>query len=516
MADEDSYHFLLENTVDILWTIDLDGRWQFITRNVEKIMHLKPSDIVGKTIWDFLAPESLPVVREKLKERIRGEDIAPYEVIIIDGRGERVPFEVVTSPIRDREGDIIGVQGISRDIAKRKCAEESARKSEAKFRDLVENTYDWVWEADREFVLTYSNPRVRDYLGYAPAEITGKSLYDLMAPGFAERIAARLKDMVRQHRKYDVAEKTMVSKGGELVPFEMTLSLMFAGDGTFEGYRGICRDIRDRKRAEDARRKAYAGLEKRIEERTAELEEAKARAELYLDLMSHDINNMNMVAMGKIEMLRTAVGPGSPGAALLDGALDMLQSSTQLIENVRKLQQAESGGLEAGIVDLCSVVENVGKKYAEVPGRVIRINVRYPQTGNCMVRANRLVDDIFSNLVDNAIKHSAPDKPIEIDIDLSRTREGGREYYRTVVEDNGPGIPEELKAKLFTRLGRGKVRVSGRGLGLYLVKKLVDGFGGKVWAEDRTPGDFRKGTRFVVLLPATPAPPAAGAGTSSA
>jgi len=55
--DEDRYRFLLENTGDILWTVDLTGRWQFMTKNVEKILHLKESDIIGRTIWDVVAPE---------------------------------------------------------------------------------------------------------------------------------------------------------------------------------------------------------------------------------------------------------------------------------------------------------------------------------------------------------------------------------------------------------------------------------------------------------------------------
>jgi PAS domain-containing protein len=67
----------------------------------------------------------------------------------------------VTSPIRNGGGQIVGIRGISRDISRRKCAEEAARKSEEKFRELVETTYDWVWEADRDLVLTYSNPGCR-------------------------------------------------------------------------------------------------------------------------------------------------------------------------------------------------------------------------------------------------------------------------------------------------------------------------------------------------------------------
>ncbi len=408
----------------------------------------------------------------------------------------------------------MGIQGISRDISGRRCAEEAARKSEEKFRDLVENTYDWVWEADKNLVLTYSNPRVRDYLGYTPEEVTGRSLYDFMEPGFAKRIAAKLDKMVRQHSQYDIAEKTLISKSGEPVYFEMTASLIFAEDGTFQGYRGICRDIRDRKRAEEARRKAYGELEKRVEERTAELRETKAQAELYLDLMSHDINNMNMVAMGKIELLKGAVGENASAVALLDGALDMLKGSSQLIENVRKIQKAEQGGLETGIVDLCDVLEDVKKKYSAMPGREIAIGISYEKSDGCLVLANRLIEDVFSNLVGNSIKHADPGKPVVIDIRLSIIGSGRNRFYQVTIEDHGPGIPDDMKGRLFTRLGKGKTKTAGRGLGLYLVRKLVDDFGGKVRVEDRVKGDFRQGSRFVVQLPAAGAAEEPGKGVS--
>jgi PAS domain S-box-containing protein len=504
-ADEERYRFLLENTGDILWTMDLSGHWQFMTKNVERVLHISLQDILGKKAWDFLAPEYVGVMKEKLKRRLRGEEIGPYDVVVINGYGERVPFEVMASPIRNEKGKIVGVQGISRDISGRKCAEEAARKSEAKFKDLVENTYDWVWEADRNLVFTYTNPRVRDYLGYTPEEVTGRPLYDFMEPEMAKRIAARLDNMVKQHRQYDVAEKTLISKGGEPVYFEMTVSVIYASDGTVEGYRGICRDIRDRKRAEEALRKAYGELEKRVEERTRELSRAKAQAELYLDLMSHDINNMNMVAMGKIEMLKSAIAGDRNAVGLLNGALDMLSSSSRLIDIVSKIQKAEQKGLETKMVNLCDVLEDVKKKYSAMPGKEVRICISYLDTNSCMVRANRLIEDIFSNLVENSIKHSVPGKPVVINIKLTKICEGGRGYYQITTEDYGPGIPDELKSKLFTRLERGKTRAPGRGLGLYLVRTLVENFEGKVWVEDRIRGNYHKGSKFIVILPAAPA-----------
>ena len=84
---------------------------------------------------------------------------------------------------------------------------------------------------------------------------------------------------------------------------------------------------------------------------------------------------------------------------------------------------------------------------------------------------------------------------------VSKVFEDGREYYRTIVEDNGPGIPDDMKDRIFSRLLRGGTKASGAGLGTYLVRRLVEDYHGRVWAEDRLAGDHSQGARFVVLLP---------------
>jgi signal transduction histidine kinase len=113
--------------------------------------------------------------------------------------------------------------------------------------------------------------------------------------------------------------------------------------------------------------------------------------------------------------------------------------------------------------------------------------------------ATELLQDVFSNLISNAIKHSAGD--ITIDIDMRKTRYDGIEYCTVSVSDNGPGIPDEKKKALFTRFMRGTTKAKGTGLGLYLVKSLVETFKGYVWAEDRVSGDHTKGSKFVAMLP---------------
>ena len=92
-----------------------------------------------------------------------------------------------------------------------------------------------------------------------------------------------LGDMIKHHTQVAIAEKTMIDKHGKPVDFEMTVNLRTAEDGTIIGFRGICRDIRDRKRAEEARRKAYSELEKRVAERTEELVRARATMQSILE-----------------------------------------------------------------------------------------------------------------------------------------------------------------------------------------------------------------------------------------
>ncbi len=121
---------------------------------------------------------------------------------------------------------------------------------------------------------------------------------------------------------------------------------------------------------------------------------------------------------------------------------------------------------------------------------------------NCIVIANELVTDVFSNLINNSIKHSDPDKPLNIDIRLDRIKEKGIDYLRCIVEDNGPGISNWVKDKIFMRFQRGDTKAHGKGLGLHIARTLVEDYGGKIWVEDRVSGDYSKGARFVVVLPA--------------
>jgi signal transduction histidine kinase len=163
---------------------------------------------------------------------------------------------------------------------------------------------------------------------------------------------------------------------------------------------------------------------------------------------------------------------------------------------VRKLQKLRDGLYQAQEVDVCRVLAAVRSEYEAVSGKNIILSMDGHR--HCFVSANALLHDVFSNLVNNAVKHTGNRAEITVGLDI--VEDTGRRCYRVVVEDNGPGIPDEAKERIFNRMHMGSAR--GMGLGLYIVRTLVNSYDGRVWAEDRVKGDHTQGVRFVVLLPA--------------
>jgi signal transduction histidine kinase len=217
--------------------------------------------------------------------------------------------------------------------------------------------------------------------------------------------------------------------------------------------------------------------------------------------MSHDINNINQVAMGYLELARARIESdgklGLENVHYIDKPMEAFVNSSRLINNIRMIKKVRSGQTLSEQVDIGEVLDEVVRHYREVDRKA---SISYERTGGCFVNGNGLLHDVFSNLVGNAIKHA--EGPVEIRIGIDRIDESGKPFYRVYVEDNGSGISGDRKKEIFDRFKRGQTKAKGSGLGLYLVRTIVEGHGGRVWVEDRVPGDYRKGSRFVVMLPA--------------
>jgi PAS domain S-box-containing protein len=128
---------------------------------------------------------------------------------------------------------------------------EELRKNEERFRSLVETTNDWMWEIDKNAVYTYSSPKVNDLLGYKPREIIGKTPFDLVPTDETKRVAKIFQDIIKTKKPFIALEKTNLHKSGKRVVIETSGVPFFDPNGDLLGYRGIDRDITDRKKWEE-------------------------------------------------------------------------------------------------------------------------------------------------------------------------------------------------------------------------------------------------------------------------
>ena len=277
-------------------------------------------------------------------------------------------------------------------------------------------------------------------------------------------------------------ESSLRANDGSFIPVEVTCNYLMNGDDD-EYIMAFARDITQRKKEEK------------------ELKEAKTEAELYLDLMGHDISNMHQIALSQLETAQEILVEDGKlemnYKELIDTPIQTLERSARLIDNVRKLQRLKTGEYKTEAVDICKTLSEVIDECSNVYGKDIFSN--YKHENYCYVNANLLLKDVFVNIIGNAIKHSNGSP--KICIDVSKAKDNGNKFYSVSIEDNGPGISDENKKVVFDRLKRGRTTARGTGLGLYIVKTLIESFGGQVKLEDRVPGNYTKGSRFIVYLP---------------
>lgn len=146
-----------------------------------------------------------------------------------------------------------------------KRAEEEVGKSRKRFRSLTEATSDGIWEVDENVVYTYASPKVRDLLGYEPDELIGKTPFDLMPPEEARRVADIFGPIAASQKPFSSLENTNLHKDGSFIVLETSGVPVFDEAGVFRGYRGIDRDITERKKTEEDLRNSEKRLAQAVE-----------------------------------------------------------------------------------------------------------------------------------------------------------------------------------------------------------------------------------------------------------
>ncbi len=397
------------------------------------------------------------------------------------------------------------VNTIQREIEERREVEQALRQSEIKFRNLVELANDGI-VIIQDGLIRYANPRAIALSGQEAIDFIDQPFVSYLHPDQKAAIENKYYDRMEGEAIAGIYETLFIRKDGKQIPAEVNAARITYLDRPADLV--FIRDITERKRAQEALKIAYEGLEKKVEERTAELAIAKERAEesdrlksAFLASMSHELRTpLNSIIGFTGIMVQKLVGP------LNDEQLKqllMVQNSANhllsLINDVLDLSKIEAGQLdvaseEFSLADLINKAVSTVSPMALQKGIGISVEIS-PDIG--IIRSDRRrVEQVLLNLLNNAIKFTQ-----EGDVSIHCEKDG--QWIITSVRDTGIGIAKKDINKLFqafqqieTGLTR---RFEGTGLGLSICKKLLSLLGGEISAHSE--GE-NMGAVFVFKLPA--------------
>jgi PAS domain S-box-containing protein len=465
----------IDNSTDGITIADEKDRYIYVNAAYAKIFGYTQEEFIGET-WRKITPPELIVPTEKEFSRtMHNKDIGTFrgEAPGLRKNGTIIPTEVQGTALRDENGNYLGHICVVRDIAERKRMEETLML----FSEAVENAPDSVQIVDLNGHIIYSNKATEEIYGFSPEEFRGKHVDELNSdPEFASKV---ILPAMRESGRW-VGELTVKHKDGRTFPVWLNASMVKNSKGEPIAMMGIIHDITERKQAEEAIKK-YA----------KELEESNRMKELFIDIMHHDLINPLTAASGFIELLKEDEIKSRKRAYLrtiernLVKALELMESATRL----SKLESSKS--IELTDVNLEKVISevtgNMSPLAADAGMRIEnRINMSMP------VRANKIIEEVFANIMSNAVKYASSGKRIVLDCE---EREG---CWNIRFTDFGEGIEDRDKTVIFDRFQRmEKKGVKGSGLGLAIASKIMELHNGRIWVEDNPEG----GAVFVVEIP---------------
>lgn len=224
----------------------------------------------------------------------------------------------------------------------------------------------------------------------------------------------------------------------------------------------------------------------------------RERAALVLEVMTHDLNNVNQSLIFSLGLLGESQNMDKIGLHLLTDTMMEVKRASRMILNLRTIFSLSETSIEKEWLDihasLKAAIDYVASEF-ETKKLVVHSDI---EEGVFITEGHELLNTVFFNILHNAMQF---DESEEVQVKISAMHTKTREKIRIEFEDNGPGVPDSLKQSIFKRTGIPEKQVVGRGLGLTLADRILQVLGGVIWVEDKVEGDHTKGARFVILMP---------------
>jgi PAS domain S-box-containing protein len=484
---DDAFAQLIHSVRDYaIFLLDRSGRVASWNPGAERIKGYAAAEIIGQHFSAFYTEEAKQR-RWPEQELVFAEQQGRFEDEGWRVRKDGSLFwaDVVISAVRDHRGELRGYSKVTRDLSERRKQEETLRRSEERFRLLVEGVRDFaIYMLDPEGRVVSWNSGAERIKGYKAQEIIGQSFsvfypHEAIAKKWPEQGLA----MAREHGRFE-DEGLRVRKNGSTFWANVVVTPLYDAHGMLRGYAKVTRDLTDRKRVEA-------------------LERAERQTNEFLAMLAHELRNPLAPISNALQLLSKRPAADSTEQWVREVLQRQTGQMTRLVDDLLDVSRITRSAIALAMepMDMRQVVRSaVDASLQWVQSRSQALSVHLPEQELVVLGDETRLTQVLQNLLHNAAKYTPQGGRIEI----SARREDGD--IVVVVHDNGMGMEPDMLRSAFELFRQGQQALDrtegGLGVGLTLVQRLVAMHGGTVEARSAGPD---QGSEFIVQLPAAAA-----------
>ena len=463
---------IVDSSEDAIISKDLDGVITSWNKSAERLFGYSAEEAIGRTVAELLIPEDRQQEEPDILVRLRkGERVDHFETVRRRKDGSLIDISLTISPVKDQHGRIIGASKVARDITQRKRYEQRLVQQA----HLLDLTDDAILVRDRRDRILDWNRAAEEIYGFTREEALGKISHELLRTEFPEPLPRILEILLRDGRWS--GELSHACRAGSRI---VTLSRWVVERD--EKGDVICilesnNDISVRVRMQEEMRRANQDLEQFAFSASHDLQEPLRSIKIYTELLGREFGgNLHPDAQRYMEYLRS-------GATRMETLVRDLLAYTRAGRFEEPAEPANANeALQAALSALSSAITEARADVTSDPLPTVRVHATH-------------LEQVFQNLIGNAIKYRSPERIPEVHIGAKR--QNGNWVF--AVSDNGIGIEPEYKENIFGLFKRLHTsdEYSGTGIGLAICQRIVDRYHGRIWVESE-PG---KGSTFRFALP---------------